>query len=263
MGTNPLVIREEAYQRMFALEDGHWWFDGMEVISARLLEDWGAPRAARVLDAGCGTGRNLRFLSRRYGEEAVVGVDHAAFALGACVARGFGEKILRGSVNALPLAPASMDLVTCFDVVMTASVDDRIALAEFARVLRPGGALLLRVPAYGFLRGRHDRAWAVARRYGRRELREKLLAAGFAAEGLRLSYVNAWLLPVAVVKRLLERLRPPATDGDDDDLHLGADGASLTGRVLRAVLASEAPLVARLPGGLPAGLSLVALARRR
>lgn len=251
-------IAAEAYRRMFAVEDGHWWFDGMETISARLLDGWKAPPDPRILDAGCGTGRNLRFLRERYGGN-VLGVDHSAVALGCCAARGGTGRLVRGSVNVLPFAGASFDLVTSFDVVMTAGVDDRAAFREFARVLRPGGALLLRVPAYDALRGRHDREWAVARRYGRRELRDKLLAAGFPAPGLKLSHVNAWLLPVAVAKRVLERFRPP--DGDSD-LSLGANGSGLVGRLLRAALASEAPLVARLPGGLPAGLSLMALARR-
>ncbi len=251
-------IAAEAYQRMFTLEDGHWWFDGMETISARLLDAWTAPAAPRVLDAGCGTGRNLRFLTGRYGAQ-VLGVDRAAVALGCCAARGFGGRLVRGSVNALPFPDESFDLVTCFDVMMTAGVDDRAALREFARLLRPGGALLLRVPAYDSLRGRHDREWAVARRYGRGELREKLTVAGFPAPRLKLSHANAWLLPVALTKRVLERFRPPR---GGSDLSLGANGSSLVGRLLRAALASEAPFVARLPGGLPAGLSLMALARR-
>ena len=252
-------ITPGAYRRMFALEDSHWWFDGMEAISARLLDGWTAPAAPRVLDAGCGTGRNLRFLGERYGPDPPVGLDHSDVALGCCATRGAAGRLVCGSVNDLPFADHSFDLVTSFDVLMTAGVDDRAALREFARVLRPGGALLLRVPAYDALRGRHDREWAVARRYGRAGLRAKLVAAGFPASGLKLSHANAWLLPVAVAKRLLERLRPPR---GDSDLSLGAGRTSFVGRLLRAALASEAPLVARRPGGLPAGLSLVALARR-
>lgn len=253
-------IADSAFRVMRRVEDAHWWFDGMETITARLLDRWLPPAEAprRALDAGCGTGRNLRFLSERLGgPERVVGLDYSALALDCCVERGFSGRLTRGSVNALPFADAAFDLVTAFDVLVTQGVDDRAALREFARVLRPGGRLLLRVAAYDWLRGRHDLEWAVARRYSRRDLREKLAAAGFG--DTRLSHANFWLLPVAVLKRFLERFRPPASESD---LSLSAGSASLAGRLLRAVLASEAPLAARLPGGLPWGLSLFALARK-
>lgn len=259
-------IADSAYRVMRRVEDGHWWFDGMETITRALLarfvlpasghagENSRAAGARSILDAGCGTGRNLRFLAA-YGR--VTGVDLSPLALRCGVERGFGGRVAAGSVNRLPFADGAFDLVTSFDVLMTRGVDDNAALGEFSRVLRPGGWALVRVPAYDWLRGRHDEEWAVARRYVRRELVNKLLAAGL--EPVHASYANAWLFPVAALKRLLERFRPPASESD---LGLSAGGKSLSGRALRAVLASEAPLVARLPGGLPWGLSLFALAAR-
>lgn len=247
-------IEPRAYRVMRAVEDSHWWFDGMERISARLLAVAGVKNdgGLTILDAGCGTGRALGFLSR-YGK--VTGLDYSLVALGCCRERGF-TRLVRGSVNALPLTDESVDLVTSFDVLTARAVDDRAAFAEMARVLRPGGCLLTRVAAYEWLRGRHDDEWAIGRRYVLDELREKVQAAGLVVE--RASYANAVLLPGVLLKRLSERWITPAAGGSD--LQIGS-GRGLVARALGALLAAEAPLVAGR--GLPCGLSLFALARKR
>ena len=239
---------------MRAVEDTHWWFEGMERITSRLLAVAGVladGRERRVLDAGCGTGRNLLFLGR-YGE--AVGLDGSAVALECCRERGL-ERLVCGTVNALPFADAAFDLVTSFDVLTAAGVDDRAALQESARVLRPGGHFLVRVAAYDWLRSRHDEEWTIQHRYERRELCAKVRATGL--EICRASYANTWLLPVALAKRLAERWFPPREE--TSDLELGAQRTVST-RLLRAVLASEAGWVAGR--GLPCGLSFIILARK-
>ena len=242
-----------AYRTMRAVEDSHWWFDGMEAITARLLDVAGVKKNAglTILDAGCGTGRNLAFLAN-YGE--VTGLDYSMVALECCRERG-ATRLVRGSINALPFPDAAFDLVTSFDVLTAQVVDDRVALADFARVLRPGGRLLLRVAAYDWLRGRHDKEWAVGRRYSRGDLNEKIQAAGLTVE--RASYANAALLPAVMLKRLSERWIAPTAE--TSDLQVGAKRTPVT-RMLRALLAGEAPVVAGV--GLPCGLSLFASARK-
>ncbi len=246
-------IEPRAYRIMRAVEDVHWWFDGMETITARLLAAVGVREHAElaILDAGCGTGRNLVFLSR-YGE--VTGLDYSLVALGCCRQRGF-TRLIHGSVNALPLADASLDLVTSFDVLTARTADDRAAFADAARVLRPGGRLLVRVAAYDWLRGRHDHEWDIGHRYRRGEMCAKLAAAGLIVE--RSSYANTALLPAVMLKRLTERWVKPTVEGSD--LQLGA-GRSPAARALRALLEAEAPVVASV--GLPCGLSLFAVARK-
>jgi SAM-dependent methyltransferase len=249
-----MPIDAVAYRRMYELEDEHWWFDGMEAITARLLGILPNAQSGQweILDAGCGTGRALRFLGR-FGR--VTGLDYSPIALGCCVERG-AQRLVCGSVNTLPFPDRQFDLVTSFDMLMTEGVDDTAALAEFVRVLRPGGSLLLRVPAYNWLRSHHDQEWAVARRYHRPSLRAKLAATGLEVH--RASYANMWLLPIALLKRFAERWAPPAKE--NSDLQIGA-GRSLSGKVLQTILASEARVVAG-KWGLPCGLSLFALARK-
>lgn len=248
-------VTARAYGIMRAVEDAHWWFDAMEAITAALLRR-GGPREVRdVLDAGCGTGRNLVFLEHLCGTGAtVVGVDHSAVALGHCHARGL-TRLVRGSVNDLPFDAGCFDLVTSFDVLTAGTVAEARTLAEMARVLRPGGRLLVRVAAYDFLRSRHDREWDITRRYRRGELRKKLEAAGLRVRVA--SYANTWLFPVALAKRLSEAVRPPRED--TSDLQIGA-GRGWLPTVLRTLMTTERRWVAA--GRLPFGLSLYALAEK-
>jgi SAM-dependent methyltransferase len=180
------------------------------------------------------------------------GVDLAPAALRLAARRASG-RLAQATVTELPYAAGTFDVVTSFDVlVMLDPAAEAAALGEMARVLRPGGRLLLRVAAGDWLRGAHDRAWRVRHRYGAGELRAKLARAGLRAE--LVSHANMWLFPVAAAKRLSERLRP-----GDERSELFVNFGRLDG-LLRRVLASEAPLLARWR--LPLGLSLVAVARK-
>ena len=182
-------------------------------------------------------------------------MDFSPVALESCRERGF-TRLHLGSVNALPFAPQSFDLVTSFDVLTNRTVVDTTALAEFVRVTRPGGHVLVRVAAYDWLRGRHDEEWNVGHRFERGELRTKFEGAGL--EVRLATYANMFLFPVVLIKRQLERVFPPKAG--TSDLQVGAS-RSLPGHVLGALLASEARRAAS-PPGLPFGLSLCVVGRK-
>jgi SAM-dependent methyltransferase len=246
-------MERSEYEVMAAVEGQHWWYGGMRAISAALLDPIYAGRGGlRILDAGCGTGGNALFL-RRYGE--VVGIDLAPEALELGGPRLPG-RLARASVLDLPFASGSFDLLTSFDVLYHRAVpDEDRALAEAARVLRPGGRLLIRLPAYEFLRSKHDRAVHTRRRYTSAEARELLAAGGFTVE--RCSYINSLLFALPLAQRLLERALP-ALEQHDSDLALPSP---LVNEALRWPLAAEAAWLAR-GGAFPVGLSILALARR-
>jgi SAM-dependent methyltransferase len=131
----------------------------------------------------------------------VTGIDFSATALQFCQRRG-ETKLARGSIADLPFTDSTFDLITSFDVLQ--HVFDRgdfQALAEFHRVLRPGGIAFVRVAAYQWLRSAHDDAIAVQRRYTLPQLSAAMRAAGFRIQ--RATYANTLLFPVAAVKRLL------------------------------------------------------------
>src|SRR5262249_30516978 len=138
---------------------------------------------------------------------SVVGVDLAPEALQRAAERGLRSNLAQGSVERLPFRNASFDMLASFEVVYHLGVgDDLRALAEFRRVLPPGGLLRLRLPAHDWLRGEHDRLVHTRHRYTRDEVGRKLKGSGFAPRYL--SWGNTILFPPAAAKRLLERLRP-------------------------------------------------------
>jgi SAM-dependent methyltransferase len=238
------------YDLMYELEERLWWYRGMQAITRALLERFYARGGGlRILDAGCGTGGAMKFLAD-YG--TVMGVDLAPYALRLAAKRG-PRALACASLAALPLAAEQFDLVTSFDVLVSLDkAAERSALGELARALRPGGRLVVRVAAYDWLRGAHDRAWRVQHRYTAPDLRGRLERAGLRVEVM--SYANMWLFPLAAAKRLSEHLLPPK-ETSELTISFGA-----TEGLFRAILASEAGLVAR--GLLPFGLSLVAVARK-
>src|SRR6266581_7392228 len=161
------------YDLMFQQEDRHWWYLGMRRIVEALLERFFRLGSGRpeILDAGCGSGGTTVWLSR-WGR--VSGLDVAPKALDLARQRGI-KRMLRGSIDCLPFCTERFDLVTSFDVLYHMKVeDDDRALAEFQRVLRPGGLVVLRAPAHDWLRGAHDLAVHTRHRYHRDELAAKL-----------------------------------------------------------------------------------------
>jgi SAM-dependent methyltransferase len=246
-------VKPAEYRRMFEAEDTQWWYVGQRAIAHALLEPVLAgfaegARPLRILDAGCGTGGNLVPLAR-LGQ--AVGIDLAPEGIRLCRERGV--RALRARVESLPFPCGCFDAVTSFDVIYHEWVaDDGAAVAEMARVLRPGGVLLVRVPALRLLWGAHDIEVQSRHRYTRGELVALLEGCGLHVE--RTTYCNSVLFPLLLARRTLDRL-------------LGRRGSDVgflpdpLERAFRRVLLAEAALVRR---GLvlPLGASVAALARR-
>jgi len=194
----------------------------------------------------------MLFHLRRHGR--TFGVDMDYEAAGYCRERGL-TTIAQASAAALPYAAETFDLVTMLDVLEHIP-DDAGALAEAMRVLRPGGLLMLAVPAYRFLWGAQDEVSRHVRRYTVPELGARMKAANFAVR--RLTYFNTALFPPIAALRLLRRFIP-ATRSDESDFHAPAPGP--INALLAAIFGSEAALVAR--HDLPFGVSILGLAEKR
>ena len=238
------------YDKMFAVEDRHFWFRGRRAWLAALLHRHvGSSAIGRVLDVGCGTGGNLAFLAQ-WGE--VFGVDQEPAALAYCTRRGFGRQVTAGSANDLPFPDGRFALACALDVLYHRGVDPQRCLAGIRRVLKPHGYLLVSDPAMPFLAGPHDRAVGGRERYTRESMRALVEGAGF--EVLQLGYANCLLFPLVLALRMLERRRGATESSVGTRLPVGND-------VMYGALRLEAALLARgLP--LPFGSSVLCLARR-
>ncbi len=253
-------MKTAEYRRMYQAEQSQWWYLGQRAIAEGLLrrelarlplaapERRGGQPPLRLLDAGCGTGANLLALGR---QGRAFGVDLSREAIAFCRERG--ALAARASVLRLPFRETSFDVVTSYDVIYHAWVsDDRVAVAEMARVLRPGGLLLLRVPALRLLWGAHDLEVQSRHRYTRGEVVSLLKDGGLHV--LQASYCNSILFPLLLARRTLDRA-----------LHReGSDVAFLPAPLewlFRHLLLAEASLLGR-GFSFPIGASVVALARK-
>ena len=249
---------DDALERFtFDVEERHWWYRGRRAVLEAVLDainplrEAGAASPPRILDAGCGSGRNMALLARR---GPVTGIELASQSLEVARERGLGP-VLPGSLDEpLPFDDASFDLAVALDVLEHVA-DDAAALAELARVLAPGGRLLVTVPQYGWLWGEHDVLAHHHRRYTRGLLLARAAAAGFEAE--RVTAFNTVLLAPIAAARLAQRARRRAQPASD----LGRTPQGPVNRALEGVLRAEARLIRR-GRNLPAGVSLLAVLRR-
>jgi SAM-dependent methyltransferase len=184
-------------------EARHFWFRGFRKFVTPLVKlAVGGRRDALILDCGCGTGANVELLNA-YGRAFGFDLSETGPRLGRDAGR---TRLARASVTAAPFPGASFDLVTSFDVLYSLEdADERLAIAEMYRLVKPGGFALVNVAAMNLLRGDHSVLSHEVRRYHRRQLRARLETAGFSI--VRLTYTNAALfLPLAVL-RILQRAR--------------------------------------------------------
>lgn len=241
-------MESQAYHDIHRIENELWWYRGRRMVCRGLLRRaLGAAPDRRVLDVGCGTGFNFGMLSE-FG--AVEGVEPSEEGMAYCRSRGL-TGVVQAEAHALPYPDATFDLVTALDVIEHLD-DDVAALREFQRVLKPGGHLLLYVPALPVLFGRHDRIVHHRRRYMLGGLQRVVAAGGFQL--LHASYVNLLVLPLVVLARLALALVPHRPH-----VEMGLPPGPVN-RLLTRFCKWEVPWV--LGRGLPLGMSLVALARK-
>ena len=234
------------YDRMAAHDSTHWWYRARREILADYLTRYAAlPAKARILEIGCGTGHNLPMLSR-FGRVEAIEIDADARAI---ASRRLGRKVGDAPLPALPgVARGAYDLVAVLDVVEHIE-DDVAALAAMASLLKPGGKILIAVPAHQWMWSAHDVVNHHHRRYSKKTLRAAIAAAGL--KPVRMRWFNSLLFPLAAAARIAGKVT--GREDSDDSPPVGPVNA-LFERIFRL----ERHLVGRVP--MTPGVSIVTLA---
>jgi SAM-dependent methyltransferase len=232
------------YDYLRIAEDSHWWFWGRRERALQLARRFRL--GGRLLDLGCGTGANLEALA---GCGTVVGLD---LHLGAAreTRKRTRASVVVGDALRLPFGTSSFDAITAFDLFEHLPSDGE-GMREVARVLRPGGHLLLTVPSCPPLFGPHDRALHHFRRYGRAECLALSRRAGLSKAEF-LGYYGGFAFPALLAWRAFQKILLNGRGKSD----VGRPVPSWINRMLLVLAQWEGRVVS------PVGGTLIALFRK-
>jgi SAM-dependent methyltransferase len=236
------LLRKQA-----TLEKKHWWFVARRIILDWVLVNLNLPADARILEAGCGTGGNLPMLAK-HGEVFAFDVSETARQL---AEEWKSATIVEGSLpDGIPFAGETFDLIVLLDVLEHIE-DDSAALRALRARLRPGGRVLITVPALPALWSYHDERHQHFRRYRKADLAARVRDVGYQLTTI--SYFNTLLLPLIAGVRLIRGI---GFGGRQDDLAIPSPWLN---EMMQRVFSQERHLLGRVP--FPVGVSLFAVAK--
>jgi SAM-dependent methyltransferase len=245
------------YASYYRHEDHHWWFRWRFELITQLVGDLRSEPDFRILDAGCGTGQMLKHLEE-LGD--AVGIDTSAQATAFAQSRGV-KSLVRGSITAVPFPDATFDCVVALDVIE--HVDDDIGILKALHdVIKPGGRLIVTVPAYSFLWSEHDDINHHKRRYTAPQLRRLITDAGFEVN--RVTYCNTvFLLPIFAIRKFKNVLRKVRNSNGKHEQRLNSDLGDypeIMNEAAFQIMRAENGLMRHVD--LPFGVSILAVAER-
>jgi SAM-dependent methyltransferase len=249
------------HEVMARVEESHWWYRGLRDVITRCLSEprFRLPPSPHVLDAGCGTGQNLKTLGELLQPAYLGGFDISEEGLGFARRKMPGADLYQSDLANPSIRIEELDLAVSLDVICLPGVQHaREGLEIVVAALRPGGLFVLNLPAYGWLYSEHDAAVHTTERYTAYRVRALLQSLNLRVE--LLSYRLFFLFPLVVLRRLPSLMR--ARSGDREarsDLHVTP--TEFTNRSLLAVLEVENQLIAR-GVRLPWGSSVFAIGRK-
>jgi SAM-dependent methyltransferase len=233
------------YDRMAELDERHWWYRARREILADLIRRRiPLPPNPKILEIGCGTGHNLMML-RRFGRVDGIEIDPAARLI---ASSRLGHAVMDAPLPALSgVETHAYDLVAILDVLEHVE-EDREALVSIAERLKPGGRILITVPAHPWMWSAHDEVNHHKRRYTRKSLAAVIEAAGLKLE--MMSWFNSLLFPLAAAARGIGRITGKK---DSDD----SMPPAFLNKIFEGLFGIERHALGRLP--FPPGVSLVAI----
>ena len=242
-----IAMQKYLYQDLYDLEETHWWHKVKRDLESFFLKKYLPDKNNKLLDVGCGAGKNIEAFSR-LGE--CWGIDSSSDAISFCKKRGI-TKAIKGSIEKIPFSKQSFNIITALDVLE--HVNDLKSLKEIYRVLKTNGVIIITVPAFPKLWSRWDEVLHHKRRYTKKSLERILQENSFRI--LKISYVYSFLvLPVFLI-RLIKQFF--FKDYYPSDFKLSSP---LVNSLLSFVCRFEKSFVTRAT--IPVGTSLIAIARK-
>ena len=191
-------MQKYLYQDLYELEDIHWWHKAKRKLVSLLLEKYLNGKPSKILDIGCGTGKNLEVFSK-FGQ--VFGIDNSTDAIAFCKKRGL-KGVTLGSIEKIPYKNSSFEIITALDVLE--HVDDSKALREISRILKKEGVLIITVPAFQWLWSKWDEVLYHKRRYTEKTLSKILKNNGFKI--VKTSYIYSFLVLPSLIIRGIKKI---------------------------------------------------------
>jgi ubiquinone/menaquinone biosynthesis C-methylase UbiE len=195
-------MEKREYEASYQLESSYWWFRGQREILIDTLSRSISNSLVNILDAGCGTGKNLDTISSRLSSRAV-GFDISEWALPFLRKRGLSDNVCQASINEIPFPDDHFEAIVSLGVLECEEVEEEKAYAELWRVTKTGGNIILVVSAYQWLLAPHDRPIHAVRRYNRKSLLALLNT--MPVDVVRVTHLYPTLFPFIAASRLYNR----------------------------------------------------------
>lgn len=236
------------YKNIYDNEGSHFFYTSTHELILSLVSKF-KPKGEqiKILDAGCGTGLLAKKLDK-FGE--VYAIDESAEAIKFSKKRGL-KNLKRASVDNIPFKNSSFDIITCMDVIYHKGVDDQRAIDEFSRVLKPGGIIILKAPAFNWLKGSHDIVVETRKRYTINELKKLIRNADLQI--IKASYFFMFLFPFVALRRVMDKFRSSHSS------EIGRMPKSVN-LILDKIIKLESKLLQKV--NLPFGVSAIVIAKK-
>ena len=244
-------MQPDELDKQAAVEKTHWWFRMRRALLTNGLSSPRLENNSRILEIGAATGGNFQ-VCQQFGN--YYALDLSSYALGVCQGKGIGN-LVRANGRSLPFDGDQFDAVIAFDILEHIEEDNE-AIGEIFRILKPGGRLLVNVPAFQWMFSAHDSAFDHVRRYQPNELESKVAEAGFAIDYR--TYWSFFIFPaVALVRAASGQQKSQQETKTDFDRKLPKPAEWMLNALARLELA-----LIRRRISLPIGISLLCFARK-
>ena len=192
-------MKKYLYEDLYRFEDTHWWHISKRKIVFNLIKEYRTNKDPKILDVGCGSGRNLKEFQRL---GTVHGIDKSPLAINYCRKTGL-NKLKVGLAEQTDFKANYFDIITLLDVLE--HTDDGLVLKEMKRILKNNGLIIATVPAFKFLWSRWDEVLRHKRRYNPKSLRKLFSSNGFTI--IKMTYLYSFLvIPAMIARKIKEKI---------------------------------------------------------